>query len=245
MKNLKNSITIMTLFFLISLAFNAQNSITGSISNWTNGEVPLLFSDYISREKITMGNIASDGNMTIPLDEIFLSNLKTAAEKAKEKAPQGWEMKFNTIESTFGSGEEGISYENAASVLIGLPDLEAGSEDGTAQFGYVYCTSNPELANWLYNYGQGDIAIGYYLRWFFAEDTASVKGSVSIPVYTGRDDENYTDTTFYDIELQKGWNMIKYNVTKTYTTQTGKTVLAKMEVSKIDEIPLDVLWLVL
>ena len=245
MKTLKNRITITSLFFLISLTFNAQNSITGTIANWTHGEVPLLYSDYISREKIIMGNIASDGNMTIPLDDNFLSNFKIAAEKAKEKAPQGWEMKFNTIESTFGSGDEGISYENAASVLIGLPDLEASSEGGTAQFGYIYCTSNPELANWLYNYGQGDIAKGYYLRWFFAEATASVKGSISIPVYTGNDDENYTDTTFYDLEIQKGWNMIKYNITETFTTQTGKTVLTKMEVTKIDEIPADVMWLLL
>jgi hypothetical protein len=245
MKTIKKSITLAILFFLISLIFYAQNSITGTIANWTNGEVPLLFSDYISREKIIMGNIASDGNMTIPLDANFLSNLKMAAEKAKEKGPQGREMKFNTIESTFGSGEEGISYENAAAVLIGLPDLEASSEDGTAQFGYIYCTSNPELANWLYNYGQGDIAKGYYLRWFFAEDRAVVKGSFSIPVYTGNDDENYTDTTFYDIELQKGWNVVKYNITETFTTKIGKTVLAKMEVTKIDEIPADVMWLVL
>lgn len=245
MKTLKNSILTTTLFFLISLTFYAQNAITGGITNWTHGEVPLLFSDYISREKIIMGNIASNGHMTIPLDDNFLSNFKIAAEKAKENARKGWEMKFNTVESTFGSGEEGIIYENAASVLIGLPDLEATSEDGTAQFGYIYCTNNPELANWLYNYGQGDIAKGYYLRWFFAEDTATVKGAFSIPVYTGNDDENYTDTTFYDIELQKGWNIIKYNITEIFTTQTGKTVLSKMEVTSIYEMPEDVMWLVL
>jgi hypothetical protein len=245
MKTVKNSIVVATLFLLFSPAFYAQNSIQGTVANWSNGEVPLLFDDYVSPEKITMGTITSDGNITIPLDDNYLSKMKEAAAKAKEKAPQGWEMKFNTVESSFGCSDEGIAYENAATIFSGLPDLEAVSKDGTTPYGYLYCTNNPQLSTWLYNYGQGNIAKGYYLRWFFAEDNASVKGSCNMPTYTGNDDENYMDTTIYDLQLKKGWNIIKYAITETFTSQTGKITPAKTEITKIDAVPADAQWLLL
>lgn len=245
MKTLKNSILIASLFLLASTTFHAQNSIQGVIANWSNGEVPLIFKDYISKEKITMGNIASDGKMIIPLDDNYLSNLKEAAIKAKDKAPQGWEMQFNTVESSFSCSDEGIVYENAAVIFSALPSLKALNEDGTTSYGYLYCTNNPEISSWLHLYGLVSVAKGYYLKWFFVEDTASVKGSCNIPTYTGNDDENYMDTTVYDLELQKGWNIIKYAITETFTSQTGKTTPSKTEVTKIDTVPADAQWLLL
>lgn len=208
MKIFKNSIVF--LFLLASLSFFAQNTIQGHIENWSNGEVPLLFSDYISREKITMGSIADNGEITIQLDDSYLAQQKIAAEKAKEKAPKGWKMKFNTVASSFGCNTEGVVCENDSIILSGLPDLEAVSSDSTTTYGYLYCTNKAELSSWLYNYGQGNTAKGYYLRWFFAEDEAAVKGLYTIPTYTGNEDENYINTTVYNLELQKGWNIIKY-----------------------------------
>ncbi len=245
MKTLKNSILIASLFLLVSTTFYAQNSIQGDIANWSNGEVPLIFNDYISKEKITMGNIATDGKMTIPLDENFLTKMKEAAIQAKEKAPQGWEMKFNTVESSFNCSDEGIVYENAEVILSGLPDLEVLSEDGTTSYGYLYCTNSLQLSSWLQLYGMVSVAKGYYLKWFFVEDAASVKGSCNIPTYTGNDDENYMNTTIYDVKLQKGWNIIKYEITETFTSKDGKIAPAKTQITRIDKIPDDVQWLLL
>ncbi len=245
MKTLKNNIVMATIFLLVSSAFYAQNSIQGEIANWSNEEVPLIFNDYMSKEKITMGTIISNGKMVIPLEDNYLSTMKEAAIKAKEKAPQGWEMKFNTVESSFGCSDEEIVYENPTVIFSGLPDLEAVSKDGSTTYGYLYCTNNPEISSWLSNYGQGNIAKGYYLRWFFAENNASAKGSCSMPTYTGNDDENYMDITVYDLELQKGWNIIKYAITETFTSQTGKITPSKTEITKIDEVPADAQWLLL
>ncbi|WP_132213859.1 hypothetical protein [Mariniflexile fucanivorans] len=64
------------MFFLISLSFYAQNAISESIANCTNGEVPLLFSDYISHEKNYNGNYSINGHITIPLDDNFFPTSK-------------------------------------------------------------------------------------------------------------------------------------------------------------------------
>ncbi|MDW5290224.1 hypothetical protein [Formosa sp. PL04] len=245
MKTLKNSIVVLFMSAFMSLGCMAQNAIQGNIENWSNGEVPLIFNDYISKAKINMGSISSNGEMIIPLDDDYLSNLKDAALKAKETAPEGWKMKFNTVESVFGCGDEGIIYENASIIFTGLPDLEALNDDESTSYGYIYCTNNTELSTWLFNYGQGNIAKGYYLRWFYAEDNASVKGTCDMPTYTGNADENYVDTTVYNLEIKKGWNIIKYAITETFISQEGKISPSKTEITTIDEVPIDALWLLL
>ena len=234
---------VLTLFLCPILY--AQNTIQGTIANWSNGEVPLVFNDYISKEKTTMGSIAANGKLVIPLDENFLSYLQAAALKAKEKAPKGWEMKFNTVESMFGCSDQGVIYTNANSILSGLPDLEALSKDEAISYGYLYCTNNAKLSAWLYNYGQGNSAKGYYLRWFFAENNASAKGSCNMPTYTGNDDENYIDSTIYDVELTKGWNIIKYEIVETFTGKSKKVVPSKTKITRVDKIPADAKWLLL
>ncbi|OBX24993.1 hypothetical protein LX77_03364 [Gelidibacter algens] len=244
MKTLKNSIQIAILFLLINPAFYAQNSLEGTIADWSNGEVPLVFNDYIAKEQFTMGTISSQGALTVQLDANFIETMKEASKKAKEKAPSGWEMKFNTVASTFGcSDEDNLSYENAGVIFPGLPDLEAVGADGATTYGYLYCSNSRELSTWFNNYGEGNIAKGYYLRWFFAENNASVKGSCNMPTYTGNDDENYMDATVYDLDLQKGWNIIKYAITETFTSQAGKITPSKTEVTRIDSIPDDAEWL--
>lgn len=245
MNTLKNSIVTLIIFLLVCPVFYAQNSIQGNIENWSNGEVPLIFKDYMSKEQSTMGNISSNGKMTIPLDVNFLINLKEAANKANEDAPKGRKINFNTVESVFGCSDQDITYENATVILSGLPDLEALRKDGTATYGYLYCANNLEISTWLHNYGQGNIAKGYYLRWFFVEDHASAKGTCNMPTYTGNGDENYMDTTIYDLDLQKGWNIIKYAIIETFTSQTGKIAPSKTEITRIDDVPEDAQWLLL
>jgi len=245
MKKLKNSIVIAIIFFLVGPVVHAQNAIEGKIENWTHGEVPLLFNDYISKVKITMGNINADGKVIIPLDDTYLSNLKEAAIKAQENAPQGWELKFNTIASSFSCSDEGLVYENAEVILSGLPDLEVLSEDGSTSYGYLYCTNSLQLSSWLQLYGMVSAAKGYYLKWVFVEDAAAIKGSCNMLNYTGNDDENYMNTTVYDVKLQKGWNIIKYEITETFTSKEGKITPSKTEITKIDEVPADVQWLLL
>lgn len=233
---------IFVIFLLISsTATYAQNSIQGDIADWSNGAVPLVFNDYMTKEKITMGEVTSEGKMTIPLEGDFLIQMKEAAEKAKEKAPEGWKIKFKTVESTFGCTDEGFIYKNATAIITGLPDLEAIKE-GTISYGYLYSTNDPRISTWLHKYGEGNIAKGYYLKWFFVENDASAKGACHMPTYTGNDDENYTNTTAYNLDLQKGWNIVKYAITETFTSKTGKIAPSKTEITTIDKVPDDIQW---
>ena len=137
-----------------------------------------------------------------------------------------------------------VDYENADALIAGMPDLEVTIKDGEWDESVMYAVSNPDIANWLYSYGEKNSAKGYYLQWFFLEEEASAKAECTMPTYTGNDDENYNNVTIINLKLQKGWNIIKYGITEVFTDANGKITPSKTEISRIESLPDDVQWVV-
>ena len=266
MKTLKNSIVILALSALTSVGCNAQNSITGTIANYKNGEGLITSFDMITRDPMVLGNIDKDGKFNIPLDENYLTVIKGKAKKAKENAPNDWQIEFKTVATTFGcdfdnenteyldDGTEKITYtgstkkneiihENGEAIVTGIPDPNLTDKDGNTVHSVLYAVSQPEIAKWLYSYGQDNAVKGYYLQWYFVEEKATAKGECVVPTYTGSGEENYNSVTITNLELQKGWNIIKYNITEVFTDAIGQTTPSKIEITSIAELPTDVLWI--
>ena len=265
MKTLKNSIVVLALGSIMSFGCIAQNSIAGTIANYKNGEGLVTSFDMITRDPIVLGNIDKDGKFTIPLDENYLAAIKGKAKSAQEKAPEGWQINFKTVATTFGcdfdnesieyldddtekityigsSKKNEIIHENGEAIVTGIPDPNLTDKDGKTVHSVLYAVSQPEIAKWLYSYGQDNAVKGYYLQWYFVEDSATAKGECVVPTYTGIDEENYNHVTITNLELQKGWNIIKYNITEVFTDAIGKIVPSKIEITSIAEVPADVLW---
>ena len=265
MKTINNCIVVLALSALASVGCNAQNSITGTVANYQNGKGLITFSDMISRgDQIVLGNIEKDGIFNIPLDENYLTSIKEKAKNAQKTAPSGWQMKFKTVAATYGcdfdntnieyldDGTEKITFagstkkneivhKNGEAIVIGMPDLNITDKEGKTG-SVLYAVNHPEIAKWLYSYGQGNAVKGYYLQWFFVEDEASAKGECVVPTYTGIGDENYNQVTITNLELQKGWNIVKYSITEIFTNGNGKTTALKTEITTIAELPADLLW---
>jgi hypothetical protein len=242
MKTQKNNIILFTIAVLLNLGCYAQNSIIGTIENYTIGEGVLSSYDIISREKVEIGKIDKDGNFNIPLDANYLSVIKEQAEKAKDKAPKGWEINFNTVATTFECFGGELIYNNGEAIITGIPYPEVAGKSGN-ELSVLYAVSDPEIAKWLYSYGQKNIVKGYYLQWFFIEDSASAKGECIFQRYTGNDDENFNEVTITDLEFQKGWNIIKYTITDVFTDLNGNTLPSKTVITNITKLPNDLKWI--
>jgi len=197
----------------------------------------------VTRDKIQIGEISAEGNFNILLDKEYLSTTKKQAQKARENAPSGWEISFKTVGTTFECFGGELEYENPEAILVGIPDPEISYKDNENKNYVLYAVSQPEIAEWLHSYGQENIVKGYYLRWFFLETAASAKGECLIPSYTGNGDENYKNSTLTNLELQKGWNIVKYTITEIFTDLNGKVVPSKTEISSIKTLPEDIKWI--
>ncbi len=236
-----NNAIVVAVSVLFSMTCQAQ-AITGTISNHNPDEKLIVSYDMISRETVQLGTIDEEGNFSIPLDKNYLTTIKEKAENAK--APEGWEMKFNTVASTFECSGGNTEFKNGEAIVAGIPTPEVTNSAGESVYAMLYAVSDPDIANWLYSYGQKNSALGYYLQWFFVEEEASARAECTMPTYTGNDAENYNDVTIINLNLQKGWNIIKYNIAEVFTDATGKITPSKTEISRIDRIPDDIQWVV-
>lgn len=246
MKNLHYLLSAILFSWLICFSASAQNSLEGTVKNWSNGDGFVAFYDMLSGEMSRLGTINSQGNLHIPLDADYLNTVNLMSKKAAEKAPKGWEIRHNTVSSAFSCIEEDkITIDSGETLLAGLPELSLTDKGGQADFGILYAVSTPEIAQWLFSYGEENISKGYYLKWIFTEKPAGVNGICAIPTYTGNGEEMYDDILQMNLKLDKGWNVIKYDIVETFTSQNGKVYPSKTEVTKLENLPENLLWQVI
>ena len=244
MKTQIHKISMLVASIFLGTTTYAQETISGTISNHNPDEKLIVSYDMISRETVPLGTIDDDGNFNISLDQNYLTNIKEKAESGKAKAPEGWEMKFNTVASTFECPGSDTDYKNGEAIVAGMPTPEVTNLAGESVYAMLYAVSNADIANWLYSYGQKNSDLGYYLQWFFVEEEASAKASCEMQMYTGNDDENYNNVTILNLELKKGWNIVKYNITEVFKDVKGKITPSKTEISRIDSLPEDLQWVI-
>ena len=241
--------------------------IMGTIANYENGEGTITANDFWTGDKTTIGTLATNGNFTIPLDQDFFTTVKKKMAAEEKNKPKGGVINYHRVNTVFTCGSEGFGYKNttenindsisvtnypryaetnyatfknAESIILKLPLLNLTDKKGDSH-GLLYAASSLEIAEWLGSGGMGDIIKGYYLEWIFVENSAAVQGICAIPTSTNNGEE-YTDTTKTNLELQKGWNIIKYDVTDVFTSTDRQTKAAMTKITAISKIPEDLKW---
>lgn len=106
----------------------------------------------------------------------------------------------------------------------------------------IYAVNKPLIANWLHHDEKGDVELGYYLMFYFAEGKASAKGTCMTTVYTSLGDENYDKFTLFDLELEKGWNIVRFNIEDVFESKNGATFPEIIKVTKLENLPEDLQW---
>ncbi|WP_373522816.1 hypothetical protein [Aquiflexum sp.] len=233
---------LLFFLFILNCQLNDQDTLSGIIYNYSDGKGLIISYDLVTGEKYTWGKIDDEGLITIPLSDTYLDDIKKMAAKAQKKAPRGFTLKLPTVENTFTCRYPDMKFENPGYLVSGLPDLLLTDNKKKAENGRIYAVNNPIIANWLHNYEQGDIAIGYYLMFYFAEDKASAKGTCMTASYTGLGDENYDKFTIFDLELSKGWNIVKYEIDEVFESKNGGIFPEVIKVTKSDDLPDDLTW---
>nr|MBI1232101.1 hypothetical protein [Cytophagales bacterium] len=238
--------TTYLLFFLIILNFQletiAQGTLSGIISDYTDGKGLIISHDIVTGKKYTWGTIDEKGVITIPLSATYLDDIKKMAAKAQKKAPRGFTLRLSTVENTFTCRYPDVEFENPDCVVSGLANLMLTDNKKKAENGRIYAVNNPLVANWLHQDQKGDVGLGYYLLFYFSEEKASAKGTCITAAYTSLGDENYDKFTLFDLEIEKGWNIVQYKIEEVFESKNGGVFPEVIKVSKLDNLPDDLTW---
>lgn len=156
-------------------------------------------------------------------------------------------MSFKTIGDSFACSDfdNPLEYNNQDAIVTGVPQLSVMSNDRNTEYGYLFMVSDESIAKWLYSYGDDNPIIGYYINWIYVEKDATVSGICKMLTYTGNGEESYDDTKTYNLNLEEGWNMVKYEITDVFNSISGKVLPLKTTVSVIQFLPEDLQWVVI
>lgn len=233
---------IAMILLLPALSVSSQQVLRGSLEKWDKGEVTIAFYDMITGDMTRLGQVDAGGTLEIALSENFPAEVRAMAEKAQKNAPEGWSLQKNTVASSFQCGWDELTVTNGEAEVMGLPELSLANSNGDPMFGVITAASNRQVADWLFTYGDKDPSQGYYIRWYYVEEEASVKGKCVLDFYTGHGEEFFTEEITMDLELTKGWNIIKTEFSKVATDQGGKVHPVTIVHTRIAELPGDLKW---
>ena len=263
MMTLKNSIALL----LIGLVSYGQNSIKGNVENWSKEEATVTENNFWTGDKKTLSTIDKAGNFIIPLDPDYFNTVKKRMEEEEKDIPRGGEIKYHRVNTVFECSSESFgnknitekvndslsvihyprynennktTFTNAETIVSKLPLLYLTDKNGNSN-SLLYAASNPELAKWSYWLHSGDVKKGYCLEWIFVDNNATVKGACVIPTFSDGE-VDITNTNITDLELKKGWNIIKYDITEVFTSPEGDSQPVMTKITVISEMPKDVKW---
>lgn len=238
---MKSPFIVILLSSLLCLSWQteAQETITGSIDEWQEGEAKIVFMDMFNGYTRVLGSIDSEGNFEIPLEENFLTTIKQAMQKEQEKASENRVISLKDLQGTYSCDVGDLDYENPKTKLTALPQqLIVVAEK--KMLGMLSPVSNPAIAEWITSYQQDSTGKGKYLEWVYLEDDARVNGECYSHGFL--DNDVFQKDYNFDLDLQKGWNLIQHEIQETLQDEQGKIYPKKIEVTTITEIPEDVQW---
>ncbi len=231
------------LFVLFQIqSANAQQVLHGKISNYTSGPSQIESFDRFSAISQTWGEVDEEGDFSIILEDNFLGKARKMAEEAQEDAPKGFTISFKKVSETFACAFEEVGTEGGDVEVSGIPELTLMDEMGNPSNGILYASSSLDIARWLFTYRDTDASTGYYLEFYFLEAPAKAKGECKLETFSGNEEENFMEITNVNLELQAGWNIIRYGIDEVFTSSTGKAFPLKMSVTRLESLPDDLMW---
>ncbi|TXE11088.1 hypothetical protein [Algoriphagus aquimarinus] len=221
---------------------SAQQELQGQIANYSSGLSEIESFDRFSGNSQKWGEVSEEGKFSIILQDNFLEKARKLAEDAQKNAPNGFTVGFKKVSETFACAFEEVETENGDIEVSGVPELTLMDEMGNPSNGILYASSSLDIARWLFTYRDENVIPGYYLEFYYLEGPAKANGECILETYTGNDEEKYEEVTSINLELQAGWNIIRYGIDEVFTSSTGKVYPLKLTVSRLESLPEDLLW---
>lgn len=230
---------ILAVLAALPLQIRSQEAIQGSIPDWSLGPGEVVSG---LREPVVVGAVNPDGTFTIPLRSDFLETIKAQVDAEDPEKSGGWRSSLLTLRQVFSCYGEDIEVVNGGQPVtrmtsMGLFNLVNMAEK--KRLGYVIAASSEDFAGGLMEMGAFTFKKGYFVDWLYIEEAGSVKGSCTTDAYAVNQEEEYSRTTHYEISLQPGWNLIKYEIMDLFTDREGRTYPSEERFISLGEVPSD------
>lgn len=230
------------LVLIILLIYNsdllAQNLYKGKIEHWNNTAAELVLP---LKDPIVIGKVTKKGNVTIDLKDELAHTIEASIKKESDNI----KIKKTTVHETFYCNSENVRDKNAEifiQKLSGRGSFFVADIKAKKLYGEFRIVSSKAFNESYFSLGKKDFVKGYYINFYYVDEDASVNGECITKSYTIDMKNTVKLITQYNINLIKGWNMVKIEVVETYVDgEKVRPLITAM--STINNIPEDAKFL--
>ncbi|WP_411768913.1 hypothetical protein [Winogradskyella sp. A3E31] len=232
---MKNYIPLLIVIFLANVSCS-QNTYTGTIDNWENKQAEILLP---TSDPIIVGKVSEKGHVQIELKDEIADAIEASLQKENERS--NINIISTTVAKSFYCDPEFVEVKNGdinIQKLTGGSTFYAGDLEAQELYGQFRIASSMAFSDSYFSLGKKDFVKGYYVNFFYVEEDASVNGTCKSESYT-MDMKTIVELIVdYNINLKKGWNLVKIEVAETYV-DGEKIRPLKTVMSTIEAIPQD------
>lgn len=236
---MKNNIIIILSIFLSFNLLIGQHEIRGKIKNYDGGPAEVIVPTESPR---IIGTVDKKGKFKITLENDLASAITENQEKENAKS-KNMRITNRKVFEAFYCGSEDVQTVN------GEQELETVGWQGSfllgvmkkqKPIGKLTLASSREFIDTYFDFGKKYFVPGYYINYMYVSEPSSVKGICKTKTYTLDMKSTFNMIHNYDIDLKKGWNMVKIEVIEVYTDQDGFVRPLKYSMKTINKLPEDV-----
>ena len=232
--------TILSYLFILSFGIlSAQTTIEGKIKAYEGGAAEIILP--VQNPKI-IGQVETDGAFFVKLEEDAATEVTAAMDKANEESTN-IRMVNQSVSRAFYCDSDDVKTLNGEQVIETITfrgNFFLGILEEQKAVGKLSLASSKAFVESYFSLGKKDFVTGYYIDFYYVEEDASVKGICKTKTYTLDMKDTFYMTHDYDVELKKGWNIVKIGVTEVYEDQEGRIRPLKFEMHTLTELPEDV-----
>ncbi len=228
--------TLYIIIFLFINTISAQLSIKGKIDNYQSGEAEFILP---VREPKAIDTIKANGKFTIELEDDMASAVTEAKNKANAES-QELRIKNNSVKRAFYCDSEDVKTTNGELELESVTmqgNFFVGIIKDKKPIGKLRLASSKAFSESYFSYGKKDFVTGFYVDFYYVPEAASVEGICKTKTYTLDMKSTFDLVHNYNINLKKGWNIVKIEVEEVYTDLEGNVRPLKFKMQPVDKIP--------
>lgn len=174
-------------------------------------------------EPVFAGRIDTTGIIELNLPANFIDATTTAFDTYNSSSQSAYELSPIGIEDIFSPLEDlTITGSDSRLALAGkFYGFEIFNED--IKVGHVFPASSIEFMKHLMSPDKYPLKIGYHYMYIYSSKKVSIKGSNEYPIEINENGETILSTkTNYDVNLLKGWNVVKYEIKNVVTDKKNQ-----------------------
>ena len=229
---------VTVLFIIMACTVScAQSTYNGTIENWQNNQADIVLP---TEQPMIIGTVDPQGKVALHLSDSLTRKL---IDLKKEIDEETGNVTFvgQSISRTFYCKPDQVTVVNGDIVPIkagGRGSFYVGDIEAQKLYGQLRIVSSKAFNDSYFALGKKDFVEGYYIDFFYVDEDASVNGNCISESYTMDMKSTVELIVDYNINLKKGWNLVKIEVAETYV-DGEKIRPLKTTMKTIDDIPND------